>query len=63
MDLTRDRFLLTTALVAAQLPETVPEARMLRAWADRASAALGVVGATGHSGRPQLSSWDVHQQV
>jgi hypothetical protein len=36
MDLTRDRPLLTTVLVAAQLPETVPEARMMRAWAVRA---------------------------
>jgi hypothetical protein len=29
-----DRSLLTTALVAAQCPETVPEARMLRGWLD-----------------------------
>jgi hypothetical protein len=34
MALTRDRFLLTTALVAAQFPETVPEARTLRGWLD-----------------------------
>jgi hypothetical protein len=38
-----DRSLLTTALVAAQLPENVPEARMVRAWAERAHAALGIV--------------------
>jgi hypothetical protein len=29
-----DRSLLTGALVAAQLPETVPEARMLGGWQD-----------------------------
>ncbi len=34
MDLTRDRSLLTTAPVAAQLPEHVPEARMLHGWLD-----------------------------
>jgi hypothetical protein len=38
-----DRSLLTTALVAAQLPENVPEARMVRAWAKRAHAALRIV--------------------
>jgi hypothetical protein len=38
-----DRSLLTTALVAAQLPENVPEARVLRACAERAHAALGIV--------------------
>jgi hypothetical protein len=31
-DLARHRSLLTTASVASLLPETVPEARMLRAW-------------------------------
>ena len=35
MALARDRFRLATVLVAAQFPETVPEARMLRAWLDR----------------------------
>jgi hypothetical protein len=43
MDLTRDRSLLTIVLVAAQLPENVPEARMVRAWAVRAYAAPGLV--------------------
>src|SRR5262249_52907064 len=33
-DLARRRSLLMTALVAAQLPDTIPEARMLRAWLD-----------------------------
>jgi pimeloyl-ACP methyl ester carboxylesterase len=33
-DLARRHALLTTALVAAQLPDTVPEARMLHAWFD-----------------------------
>jgi hypothetical protein len=44
LDLTRDRpLLLTTVLVAAQLPETVLEARMVRGWAVRIYAALGIV--------------------
>jgi hypothetical protein len=44
-----DRSLRTTALVAAQLPENVPEGGMVRAWAVRACAVLGGWRETGQS--------------
>jgi hypothetical protein len=44
-----DRSLLLTALVAARLPDAVPEARMLRAWLHSWSGAREVVEAmNGH---------------
>jgi hypothetical protein len=44
-DLARERALLTTSLVAAILPENVPEAGMLRAWFDSWSDAGHVIEA------------------
>jgi hypothetical protein len=44
-DLARHRSLLMTALVAAQLPERVPEAQMVRSWLDSWSGAGQVVEA------------------
>jgi hypothetical protein len=53
-DLSGCRSLLTTALVAAQLPGNVPEARMIRPWAVRASAGDRVRGLPRRLGRPPL---------